>query len=88
VVESRPRRKCTDEKKLIATVHQAGINTDRLFDKKLKSFSGASKVIPESILNKFYVRPKSSDVIAPMSDKRVAKVIGGVSKGTFGKIIK
>lgn len=88
LVESRPRKKCTDEKHLIKEASEAGINVDRLFDKKLKSFSGAKKIIPESMLNKYYVSPPSSDVLVKMSDKRVAKIAGSVQKGTFGKIKK
>lgn len=88
VVMSRPRKKCSDEKHLIAEAKVSISNTDRLFDKKLKSFSAISKVLPEALVNKYYVAPPASEVLVPMSDKRVAKIVGSVRKGTFGKINK
>ena len=88
LVDSRPRRKCTDEKKLIAAAKKAGVSKERLYSKSLKSHSAISKVLPEKIVDKYYVRPPSSEILVPMSDKRVAKVVGSVPKGTFGKVSK
>ncbi|CAH9015886.1 protein of unknown function DUF2800 [Vibrio phage 393E50-1] len=88
IVESRPRAKCQDEKKLIADAKANGFNIDRLYSKQLKSKSAIEKVLPGELISKHYKAPDPTDVLVPMSDKRVAKVVGHVSKGTFGKVSK
>ena len=88
LVDSRPRAKCSDEKKLIATAKAQGVNADRLYAKSLKSESAIRKVLPGELVDKYYVKPPSSEILVPMSDKRVAKVVGHVPKGTFGKVSK
>ncbi|AUS01895.1 protein of unknown function DUF2800 [Vibrio phage 2.044.O._10N.261.51.B8] len=88
IVESRPRAKCQDEKKLVADAKAQGFNVDRLYSKQLKSKSAIEKVLPGELISKHYVAPSSTDILVPMSDKRVAKVAGHVSKGTFGKVSK
>lgn len=88
LVESRPRATCTNEKQLIVDASKEGIKIERLYDKKLKSRSSAQKVLPPKLVEKYYVSPPASDTLVPMSDKRVAKVVGHVSKGTFGKVSK
>ena len=88
LVESRPRMKCTDEKRLVAEAVNSGVNKDRLFENKLKSKSVIEKIIPQKLVEKYYVRPQGHDILVPMSDKRIAKVVGHVPKGTFGKVSK
>lgn len=88
LVDSRPRAKCSDEKQLIAEAVAAGVNADRLFDKRLKAETSIRKVLPGELVDKFYVKPPATDILVPMSDKRVAKIVGQVRKGTFGIVSK
>lgn len=87
LVESRPRAKLKDEKEFVKEASDT-VKIERLYKKQLKSPSELKKLLPGEVVDKHFVKPPATDILVPMSDKRVAKVTGQVRKGTFGKVNK
>lgn len=73
LVDSITRYKCKDEKGLIKAATEAGVSTEKLYEKKLKSMSAVKKILPWQVVNQYYERPPASTTLVPLSDNRPAK---------------
>jgi len=87
LVDGYTRAKCTDEKGLVQTAKQQGIDETQLYEKKLKSMTAVKKVLPWKLVNQFYEKPPASTTLVPMNDNRPAKRLPGKSHNIqFGKV--
>ena len=84
LVNTRPRAAVNDEK---ALVQAAGDKSELLYEKKLVGVTKAKKILPIEVINKFYVKPKSSTTLVPLSDNRPAINVSRPSAiGGFGGV--
>lgn len=74
--------KVEDEKGLLEAVKAKGLDTDLLYDKKLKGKTAAKRVLPADIVNEFFVVPDGGITIAKLSDNRPSIKVGSTN-GVF-----
>lgn len=82
LVKSNVWAQVKDEKGLVAA---AGDKADQLYEKKLVSMSKAKKVLPQSVVNEFYVKPEASTTVVKVNDSRPAINVGS-AVGVFQPI--
>lgn len=80
LVDSITRFKCIDEPGLVEAAKKEGVDENKLYDRKVKSKTAISKLVPYKIVNQFYERPPTSTTLVPMSDNRPAK------RNSFGAV--
>lgn len=84
-VKSIQRAKVEDEKGLVEAVKAEKIDTDVLYEKKLRSKTDLKKKLPKHILDKYFILPPSSISIAKINDNRPAVSVGS-AQGVFTPI--
>lgn len=88
LVDSRPRAQLLSERDFIKDASKH-VSIDRLYQKKLKSKTNLEKLVPGKVVDKHFKKPEPTEILVPLSDKRIAKMPkGNVRKGTFGKVSK
>lgn len=77
VVASYGRRYCNDEKALVNEAIENDYEKDELFNTKLKARTVLEKILPLSMINKYFVSPKPGKKLVPMHDNSPAIRIKG-----------
>jgi len=83
LVNSITRANCEDETGFIKAASDAGVDSDKLFNKpKLISMTNAKKLLDHKLVNEFYIKPPVTTTLVKLTDKRPAISVEGFTSIT------
>lgn len=77
VVASYGRTSCKDEKGLVEYAVSEGHEKEALYNTKLKSKTDLKRILPQKVINEYFVSPKPGKKLVPMHDNSPALRIQG-----------
>jgi hypothetical protein len=88
LVKSIVRTKLTSEADLVKAAVDAGIEKDKLYNKKIKGKTDIKKVVGKTIADEFYKAPEAGYTLVGLNDKRPAVMADNKvsAAGVFGRV--